>query len=238
MMGFTWQADGPVAVVTMDSGQNRFNPELLGRFLEILAEIERDESVHSVVVTSQDERSWSQGLDVAWLAALYGEQDLPAIKDFLYGINEWLIRLLTFPLPVIAAINGHCVGMGFISACACDFRFMRSDRGFALLPGVQLGLQFLPGMLAVLRKAMPNPLLEEMILTGGKYGAGQLAVSGVVREGGPSTAAVRETSYEFARSFGQDRTVFGETKRRLHAQIIQTMNEQDPALIDGLQGSG
>jgi enoyl-CoA hydratase/carnithine racemase len=75
-------------------------------------------------------------------------QDLQSIKDFMYRMNEVFKTCLTFPMPVIAAINGHAFGNGAILSCACDFRFMRSDKGFFCFPEVDINIPFLPGMLA------------------------------------------------------------------------------------------
>jgi enoyl-CoA hydratase/carnithine racemase len=60
-------------------------------------------------------------------------------------------RLLCFPVPTIAAINGHAFAGGFMLAFAHDYRIMRTDRGFLCLPEIDLGMGLLPGMNAIIR---------------------------------------------------------------------------------------
>ncbi len=49
------------------------------------------------------------------------EKDHDTVKAFMYDMNRIFKRLLLFPVPVIAAINGHAFGNGAIVSCACDF---------------------------------------------------------------------------------------------------------------------
>jgi len=45
-------------------------------------------------------------------------------------VHELFARLLTFGVPVVAALNGHAFGAGAMLALACDERTMRADRGW------------------------------------------------------------------------------------------------------------
>ncbi len=233
-MPLSWTRHGPTAVVTMQNGDNRHDGPFVGALLAAFAEILADDGTRSVVITSDDPKSWSQGVDVEWIQAQLSRNDQQAVKDFLFALNELFIVALTFPMPVIAAINGHVVGNGLILACACDFRFMRADRGYAVIPGVDLGLLFLPGMLALVKKAIPRPLLEEMKLTGGRYDAESLASHYVIREAVHGREETLQRALTFAGGFDKNRAVFGETKRRLNADVIAVMNEEDPRSINDL----
>ena len=233
MASMEWRKDESVAVITMDDGENRHHPEFVKAFLDILDDIEKDASISSIVIRSGDQKNWSQGLDLNWLRARMEEKDLQTIRDFIYGIENLFKRILLYPMPVIACINGHAVANGAILACACDFRFMRSDRGFFFFPGIDIGIPFLPGMIALLQKAIPAPKLEEMAFTGRRYVASELEPYQVLKACGNEEVLMRET-LAFAKSLNKKRGVFGEMKKRLHQPIIEVIDREDPAFIEPL----
>lgn len=51
----------------------------------------------------------------------------PLVTRWTVVYNPVALRLLTFPLITVAAINGHCFAGGFLLALACDFRVMREE---------------------------------------------------------------------------------------------------------------
>jgi enoyl-CoA hydratase/carnithine racemase len=236
MSSMFWDKDGGVARLVMDDGKNEHNPGFIEMILARLDEIEADEAVTAVVLTSGDEKNFSQGIDLAWIGPCFSD---PArhgeVRDFLHGLNRIFARLLTYPVPVIAAINGHAFGDGAIMACACDFRLMRSDRGFFCFPEVDINIPFLPGMLAVVQKAFPGPFLNEVYLTGRRLGAEELAAQGVAVKASPDAEALQADALEFARGFQKDRPVFGEIKRRKHQHILDIFERDDAPLIESLQ---
>ncbi|THB78824.1 MAG: enoyl-CoA hydratase/isomerase family protein [Desulfobacteraceae bacterium] len=60
-----------------------------------------------------------------------------------FACNDLFKKCLHFPVPVIAAINGHAFGNGDILACACDFRFMNQEKGFFYFPEVDIHIPYL-----------------------------------------------------------------------------------------------
>ena len=151
-----WRKDGTVAVLTMTNGENRHNMVFANEMMRIMEEILADKTVTALVLTSSDEKNFSQGIDVQWLMERMAAKDMQAIKDFMYRMNDVFRTLLLYPMPVIAAINGHAFGNGAIISCACDFRFMRADRGYFCFPEVDLGIPFLPGMIAWCGRQYPS----------------------------------------------------------------------------------
>ena len=158
--------DDTVAVITLDDGENRFNPDFIGAFIDALDAIENDTDATALVVTALHEKIFSNGIDLEWLAPVIQRGDAATAKDFFYRLNTLFRRTLTSPLLTVAAISGHAFAGGAIWCCAFDFRFMRSDRGFFCFPEVDLGIPFLPGMQALLNRAIPRYKMEEMVLTG------------------------------------------------------------------------
>ena len=229
-----WQKDDTIAVIKLNNGENRQNLEFAECFTRILDEIIKDTAVTAAVITSADEKFWSLGVDIDWLGKQFGEQNFENIKKFMYGMNQVFTKLLLLPVPVIAAINGHAFGNGAILACACDFRLMKSDRGYFCFPEVDLGIPFLPGMVAFVRKAVPEYKFNEMKLTGKRAGAAELAESHVILKSCANEEELMAESLGFARTFTKKRGIFGEHKKRMHKHIVQVMETEDPEFIEPL----
>ena len=229
-----WQKDDTIAVIKLNNGENRQNLEFAQCFTRILDEIIEDTAVTAAVITSADEKFWSLGVDIDWLGKQFGEQNFDNIKKFMYGMNQVFTKLLLLPVPVIAAINGHAFGNGAILACACDFRLMKSDRGYFCFPEVDLGIPFLPGMVAFVRKAVPEYKFNEMKLTGKRAGAAELAESHVILKSCANEEQLMAESLGFARTFTKKRGIFGEHKKRMHKHIVQVMETEDPEFIEPL----
>lgn len=229
-----WSREGSVATLTMTNGANKQNLDFARAFNSALDEILADEQVSALVVASNDEKNWSQGIQVEWLMAKWGAGDTQAIKDFLYGMNEVFSRLCLLPIPAIAAINGHAFGNGALLACCCDFRFMRADKGFFCLPEVDVSIPFLPSMLASAHKALPAPLFNYMSLTGARITGPELLEYRAVESCHEGTGAVLAAAQEFAKGFNKKRGIFGEIKKRRHGHIKEIMEKEDPKFIEPL----
>jgi enoyl-CoA hydratase/carnithine racemase len=229
-----WKKEEGVAVVTMCNGANRQNQEFAKQMNRCFDEILEDTSLSSVILTSSDEKNFSQGIDIEWMGLKMQDQDFETIKSFMYGMNGIFKRLLLMPIPVIAAINGHAFGNGAILACACDFRFMRVDRGFFCFPEVDVSIPFLPGMIAFVRKAIPEYQFNEMLLSGKRMTADLLAASNVIVKACDNQETLMAEAMAFAAGFTKKRGIFGELKKRIHKDLVHTMDTQDPAYIDAL----
>jgi len=230
-----WKKVETVGVITMNNGENRHNPEFIRAILTAFDEIEGDPTISSVIIASSDLKNWSQGIDLQWMTDAMAKNDLQGIRDFLYGLNRIYNRILLYPMPVIAAINGHAFAGGSIMACACDFRFMKADRGFFCFPEIDISIPFLPGMQAILQKAIPGYKLEELVFSGKRTGAADLEAHHVIVKACENEEALMREAFAFAKSFNKKRPIFGEMKKRFHRTIIETMEKEDPAFIEPLQ---
>ena len=230
-----WKKDGNVAVMTMTNGENRHNPTFTDSILNAFDEIEKDENISSVVIASNDPKNWSQGIDLPWLMGAFNNKDYQAIKDFMYGLNKIFKRILLYPMPVIAAINGHAFGGGAIMACACDFRFMKSSKGFFCFPEIDISIPFLPGMICLVKKAFPYYKVEEAVYAGKRFGAKELEEHHVIMKACEDDEMLMREAIAFARTFTKKRSLCGEMKRRYHKQIIEVMDKEDPEYIEPLK---
>jgi enoyl-CoA hydratase/carnithine racemase len=229
-----WKKMETVGIITMNAGENRQNPDFVRAILTAFDEIEKDHEISSVILSSSDRKNWSLGIDVQWMAQAMGNKDFPIIKEFMYGMNRVFRRVLLYPMPVVAAINGHVFGGGTILACACDFRFMKSDRGFFCFPEIDISIPFLPGMLAIVKKAVPYYKLEELVLTGKRAVAAELEAHHIIVKICENEEALMQEAMTFAKTFSKKRPIFAEMKKRLHGRIIEIMEKDDPAFIEPL----
>ena len=232
---FEYQLDDHVAVVTMNNGENRFTYDSLEAFEGLLEEIEQQTRATVLLVKSAHEKIWSNGIDLEWLLTEVG-RDPEAGARFPSLLMRFLRRLLTYPLITIAAINGHAFAGGAIMACAFDFRFMRSDRGYFCFPEVDIQIPFMPGMDAILKKALPASLVLEAQFTGKRYTAAELEAQRVVLKACPAGDLVNE-ALAFAKTQNKTREILKTMKGVTFKNILRIMETDDPAYLDSLKGS-
>ncbi|MCP4673308.1 MAG: enoyl-CoA hydratase/isomerase family protein [Desulfobacula sp.] len=228
-----WRKENSVAVVEMCNGPNRMNRIFAEDLNHCLDAVIKDTDIQAMVLTSTDEKNFSQGIDVEWLGGKLQAQENQAVISFMHGMNDIFKRLLLFPVPVIAAINGHAYGNGAIISCACDFRFMRKDRGFFCFPEVDVSIPFLPGMISFVRKAIPEYLFNQMLLSGQRMAAPDLETAKVIIKACEKDLLMTD-AITFAGSFAKKREIFQELKKRMHKECVQIINEEDAEYIDSL----
>jgi enoyl-CoA hydratase/carnithine racemase len=137
-----------------------------------------DPEVHVIVLTGAGEKFFCAGADIKMLT----ETD-PAFKYyFCLHANETLCRLEQTPKPVIAALNGHCVGGGLEIALAADLRVAKRGGGKIGLPEVNLGVLPGTGGTQRLARALGRAKAFELMATGRTFDFEEGAALGLVNE--------------------------------------------------------
>jgi enoyl-CoA hydratase/carnithine racemase len=90
-----------------------------------------------------------------------------------------LAAMLDCDLPIVAGIEGSCVGGGFEIAACCDLRIAADSARFGA-PIAKLGFPMAPGELQVLARVVPVPLLRELLLEARLYDAPAALARGLV----------------------------------------------------------
>jgi enoyl-CoA hydratase len=165
---------GDVAWCTLDRPPlNLLDPELIGAIHAAFAALSADATIRAAVLTGSG-RAFTGGMNVHVLHDL----DVPRAKALITSIHAAIAAVHLAPFPVVAAVNGHCLGAGFELALACDVRIAAAAARFGL-PEVRVGVPsvieaaLLPGLVGPGRAA-------EMLLTGEPIDAEQAYAWGLV----------------------------------------------------------
>jgi enoyl-CoA hydratase/carnithine racemase len=129
---------GPVAVVTIDNPA-KLN-SLSGAVMDALAETFRglaaDEALRCAVLTGAGDKAFIGGASIDEMAGLASPA---AARAFIEKVHACCQAIRDLPCPVVARINGYCLGAGLEIAAACDLR-LASDHAVLGMPEVKLGL--------------------------------------------------------------------------------------------------
>jgi len=135
--------------------------------------------VRAVVVTGAGERAFAGGANVDELAAL----DPVAARAFITRVHRACAALRECPVPVIARVNGYCLGAGLELAAACDLRLAAAHAVFGM-PEVRLGI---PSVVeaALLPRLVGAGRARWLVMTGETIDAAQALAWGLVERVAP-----------------------------------------------------
>ena len=131
------RAGGLVARITIENPAklNILTPEILQDLQKAIKTIEQNPLVRAVVVTGAGEKAFIGGADLDTLGAL----DPGSAREFIGLVHDACAAIRECPVPVIARINGWCLGAGLELAACCDLRIAAEGAAFGM-PEVRLGI--------------------------------------------------------------------------------------------------
>ncbi|MDM7488200.1 enoyl-CoA hydratase/isomerase family protein [Rhodococcus ruber] len=204
-----------IAVLDLGDDENRFSPDWLDTVDRLLDEVQQN--AHALVTTATG-RFYSNGLDLEWLTA-HGDR----AQWYVGRVQALFGRILTFPLPTVAAVVGHAFGAGAMLAVAHDYRVMRADRGYYCFPEVDIHIPFTPGMAALIQAKLTPQTAVTAMTTGHRYGGLEAEAAGLVDRtagaGGVLDAAV-ELVTPLA---GKDPGTLGAIKSTMYAAVVDVL---------------
>ncbi len=139
-MGFVdYEVKGQVGIITINRPKalNALNSEVLDDLNAVIDEVDQ-ETVRVLVLTGAGDKSFVAGADIGEMSTLTKAEG----EAFGKKGNDIFRKIETFPLPVIAAVNGFALGGGNELAMSCDFRicsdnavFGQPETGLGITPG-------------------------------------------------------------------------------------------------------
>lgn len=173
-----------VFVLDLGDTENRINPSWSAEVLGLLERVDVATGPRALV-TAATGKFWSNGLDLAWVG-----DDVDRLNQVLKAAESVLSRILTLPVPTVAAVGGHAYAAGGLLALAHDYRVMRADRGFLCLPEIDLRLSFPPGMSALVQAKVTPAAARDLMITGRRYGGLDAEAAAIVDAAVPSDEVI------------------------------------------------
>jgi E-phenylitaconyl-CoA hydratase len=177
-----------IAIITIDRPEalNALDLESQREFRDQLIAARDDPSIAVIVITGGGDRSFCAGADLKRttptadaFAAAWTAPDIIAVEKGAY-VRFLNIEQLGIAKPLIAAINGHCIGGGLEIALQCDLRLASVTATFAL-PEVKVGS--LAGVCGpLLLRLVPAAHAMKMLLAGDRIDAAEALRIGLVSD--------------------------------------------------------
>ena len=158
---------GKVGLITLNRPKalNALSPELVGELAQAATELDADPAVGCIVVTGAGDKAFAAGADIK----VMGDKSyMDMYKSRLYGAE--FAKIQAVKKPIIAAVNGFCLGGGCELAMSFDF-ILAADTAKFGQPEIKLGT--IPGLGGTQRftRALGKARAMELCLTGGRMGA-------------------------------------------------------------------
>jgi len=174
---------GLATIVIANPGKlNAIDLSMWGQLLACLTELAGDPTLRCLRITGESlpdqPPAFAAGGDLEEFLAVR----MDAAAAFAYhedAVAPALQALADFPLPVLAQIDGPCIGGGLEIACCCDLRIASDQASFGA-PILKIGFNMYAGELAHVLPIAGRAVVNEMLLEGRIYDAPEALMKGIV----------------------------------------------------------
>ena len=185
----TVEKRGRVAVLTINRPDklNALSNKVHQEGVAALDELKHDDEVRVLVITGSGEKAFIAGADISEF-----EGQTPVTQRASFNERTLFNSLEAFPKPVIAMVNGFCLGGGNELAMACDLRIASENARFSQ-PEINLGIMCGGGGTQRLPRLVGEGRAMEIVLTGDMIDAATAERFGLVNHVYPSDQLEAET---------------------------------------------
>ena len=156
-----YEEEGTTAILTINRPKalNALNSQVLDELEKTLESIDTNK-IRALIITGAGEKSFVAGADIAEMSTLTKKEGM----EFSKKGNDVFRKIETFPIPVIAAINGFALGGGCEISMSCDIRICSENAIFGQ-PEVSLGITPGFGGTQRLARLVGMGMAKQMIFT-------------------------------------------------------------------------
>lgn len=189
-MPLHYERNGSVAIITLDHPPvNAFTPDLHRRLFEILQDFVADRTVRVGVWTAVGDRAFCAGDDIkskrperslAEIIELHMTPSRDDVDPEYPGWEKEVLQLVRYK-PIIAAVNGPCLGQGLIYLTLLTDLRLATPSSYFGFPEIAMGMGGAGGMTR-LGQQIPHAIAMWMLLTGQPLTAAQALQHGLINE--------------------------------------------------------
>ncbi|KAF0846927.1 enoyl-CoA hydratase-related protein [Nocardia caishijiensis] len=214
-MTATLRYEDKIAVLTLGDDENRFSPDWIDGVDAHLDTVEREAQG---LITVGGDKFYSNGLDLEWLMANGDRADW-----YVNRVQELFARVLTFPLPTLAAVNGHAFGAGAMLAIAHDYRIMRADRGYYCFPEVDINIPFTEGMAALIQAKLTPQAAVTAMTTGHRFAGPDASAVGLVDATAAESELLTDAVTTLTPLLGKNPATLAAIKNTMYATVTAAL---------------
>ena len=224
--------EGNIAILTFDVPEkmNALDANCHEDIHDFLDFVESENQIRVAIITGAGEKSFTSGMDVGQFLE-EPDPNAPLVVFSANRFKEAADRIENLSKPVIAAINGYCIGGGVEMSMACDIR-IASENALFRLP--EAGLGIIPGAGGIQRisRMCGVALAKEMALTARKMGAQEAYEKGLVNKVVPLDELMNE-AMEWARQMAKQAPLALQFDK-LCANIATDTSRETAAVLESL----
>ncbi|MDP2919864.1 MAG: enoyl-CoA hydratase/isomerase family protein [Dehalococcoidia bacterium] len=177
--------EGTLATITLNrpEAMNAFNQDVYRGLLQAAQSLKENTTVRVAIMTGAGERAFSAGMDLKMIAGGGGGAAVMGSYregfDRLFGLKSIFTAYEELAIPVIAAINGYCLGAALELSLCCDFRIASENAVFSL-PEITFGVIPDLGSTQRLPRIVGWGMAKELVMTGRRINAQEALRIGLV----------------------------------------------------------
>ncbi len=219
MQHIALDVSGPIHSITLEN-DGACCLDFIAEANSALDEVEAAACPAALVITGRD-KTFSTGFKLDDFFS--GDRELRG--RMFSGSIRLLARIAGLPLATAAAVNGHAFGFGALLALACDWRVMRSDRGFFCLPELELKVAIPRAMMELLKLKLRPGVLHDLLLSGRRVGGEEACSLGIVDAACCLEELMARAEGLLTAHLGHDRETLGAIKAELNRSFLDAAAE-------------
>lgn len=193
---------------------NAIDTRLLETLTKGLRKAVNDE-MKAVVLTGYD-KFFSAGLNLKSLP-----EDRDGMASFVDSFEEANLALVRFPLPVVAAVNGHAIAGGCVLACATDLRIGAEGDYKLGVSEVSLGIVFPASAFEIMRHTLTPACVPDVLLGGKMLSPNEARDAGILHRVVPADSLLDEAIAAAIDLGNKPRNAFHHSKLALRAPMLE-----------------